>query len=254
MLRSCGTQPMPAAARWCGGSAVTSRPASTMRPAWRRVTPTSVLSSVVLPVPLRPSSASESALVEREVDALRRRPPRRSRRAGRSTRSSSAMRRLALVFAEVDRLDARIAGDRSARRPRRTRAPLTSTVTVRAKLKTRSMSCSISSTETSAGSASIVSKISWRSPAGTPATGSSSSSTRGRQASAMRDLEQAPLAVGERARPAGPSRRRDESARAALSHSAATRGIAAERRQQPRARAALRRRPPAPASAAASGR
>ena len=59
------------------------------------------------------------------------------------------------------------------------------TVTVFAKLKTRSMSCSISSTDTSAGSAPIVSKISCRSPSGTPATGSSSSSTRGRQASAV---------------------------------------------------------------------
>ena len=42
-----------------------------------------------------------------------------------------------------------------------------------------------------------MSRISCRSPSGTPATGSSSSSTRGRQASAMRDLEQAALAVGQ---------------------------------------------------------
>jgi hypothetical protein len=64
-------------------------------------------------------------------------------------------------------------------------APLTSTVTVRAKLKTRSMSCSMSTIETSAGKALIVSKISCRSPSGTPATGSSSRSTRGAQASAI---------------------------------------------------------------------
>ena len=59
MLRSCGTQPMPAPARSSTGSAWISRPASVIVPACRRVTPTRVSSSVVLPVPLRPSKASE---------------------------------------------------------------------------------------------------------------------------------------------------------------------------------------------------
>ena len=46
------------------------------------------------------------------------------------------------------------------------------------------MSCSISSTVTSSGSAATVARISCRSASGTPAAGSSSSSTRGRQAMA----------------------------------------------------------------------
>ena len=58
ILRSCGTQPMPARARWSGRIAVMSRPPSVMVPPNRRVTPTIELISVVLPVPLRPSSAS----------------------------------------------------------------------------------------------------------------------------------------------------------------------------------------------------
>jgi hypothetical protein len=40
--------------------------------------------------------------------------------------------------------------------------------------------------------------ISWRSLSGTPAAGSSSSSTRGLVAMATRDLEQALLAIGQR--------------------------------------------------------
>ena len=59
-LRSCGTQPMPARARASGGAAVTSRPSMAIVPANRRVTPTMVLTSVVLPTPLRPSTASAS--------------------------------------------------------------------------------------------------------------------------------------------------------------------------------------------------
>jgi hypothetical protein len=62
MLRSCGTQPMPAAARSCEGkrcNASTADPTpSMMLPPCCRVAPASVLISVVLPVPLRPSSAS----------------------------------------------------------------------------------------------------------------------------------------------------------------------------------------------------
>ena len=58
MLRSCGTQPIPARARWSGRSAVMSAPPSATAPPKRRVMPTMELISVVLPVPLRPSSAS----------------------------------------------------------------------------------------------------------------------------------------------------------------------------------------------------
>jgi hypothetical protein len=59
MLRSCGTQPMPACARWSGRRAVMSRPSSAMLPAMKRVTPTIELIKVVLPMPLRPSRASD---------------------------------------------------------------------------------------------------------------------------------------------------------------------------------------------------
>jgi hypothetical protein len=58
MLRSCGTQPMPARARWSGRIVVMSVPRSASVPPKRRVMPTMELTSVVLPVPLRPSSAS----------------------------------------------------------------------------------------------------------------------------------------------------------------------------------------------------
>ena len=69
MLRSCGTQPMPSAARVSGASAPTSRPPSAIEPAKRRVTPTRLSISVVLPTPLRPStaSASPSPSAERDV-------------------------------------------------------------------------------------------------------------------------------------------------------------------------------------------
>ena len=58
ILRSCGTQPIPARARWSGRIAVMSSPPSARLPPKRRVMPTIELISVVLPVPLRPSSAS----------------------------------------------------------------------------------------------------------------------------------------------------------------------------------------------------
>ncbi len=58
MLRSCGTQPIPARARWSGRIAVISAPPSATEPPKRRVMPTMELISVVLPVPLRPNSAS----------------------------------------------------------------------------------------------------------------------------------------------------------------------------------------------------
>jgi hypothetical protein len=59
MLRSCGTQPRPARARRSGGSAAMSRPARRIAPRKRRVTPTMLFRSVVLPMPLRPSTASD---------------------------------------------------------------------------------------------------------------------------------------------------------------------------------------------------
>src|SRR4051812_13083925 len=58
ILRSCGTQPIPARARWSGRIDVISSPPSASVPPKRRVIPTIELISVVLPVPLRPSSAS----------------------------------------------------------------------------------------------------------------------------------------------------------------------------------------------------
>ncbi len=59
MLRSCGTQPMPARRALVGRSASYHCPPSDDRAAEKRcVTPTIELISVVLPMPLRPSSAS----------------------------------------------------------------------------------------------------------------------------------------------------------------------------------------------------
>src|ERR1700733_10198444 len=58
ILRSCGTQPIPARARWSGRIRVISSPPRLTVPPKRRVTPTIELISVVFPVPLRPSSAS----------------------------------------------------------------------------------------------------------------------------------------------------------------------------------------------------
>jgi hypothetical protein len=107
-----------------------------------------------------------------------------------------------LRLAEVDRLDLRSLAISSGV-PSVSTAPLTSTVMRVAKLKTRSMSCSISSTATSAWAA----RPRWPGcrharPAGTPAAGSSSSSTRGAGHGEC-DLEQAALAVGQFAASAG---------------------------------------------------
>ena len=55
--RCCGTQPRPRRARWWLGILVMSTPLNVMRPRRRRVAPISVVSRVVLPMPLRPSSA-----------------------------------------------------------------------------------------------------------------------------------------------------------------------------------------------------
>ena len=65
MLRSWGTQPMPARARWSGRIGVMSRPPTLTVPPKRRVTPTIELINVVLPEPLRPSSASTSLSASR---------------------------------------------------------------------------------------------------------------------------------------------------------------------------------------------
>ena len=57
MKRSCGTQPSPDWLRRCVGMAARSVPRQRSVPARTRVSPISVTSSVVLPMPLRPSSA-----------------------------------------------------------------------------------------------------------------------------------------------------------------------------------------------------
>src|SRR4051794_25255682 len=84
--------------------AVTSRPARAMVPPKRRVTPTIDLIRVVLPVPLRPSSASTWPSA-RLNDIL-----------GSTTASPYPARRSSITnssdigaLAEIDRLDARIA-------------------------------------------------------------------------------------------------------------------------------------------------
>src|SRR6266850_641761 len=79
ILRSCGTQPIPARARWSGRICVISRPPRVMVPPNRLLTPTIELISVVLPVPLRA------------------RKPSMHNRSGIGG------------LAEIDRLDARIA-------------------------------------------------------------------------------------------------------------------------------------------------
>src|SRR6218665_2243665 len=47
LLRPCGTQPMPAAARWCAGSGCSATPPRWMVPACWRVAPARVSMSVV---------------------------------------------------------------------------------------------------------------------------------------------------------------------------------------------------------------
>ena len=59
MLRSWGVQPRPRRARRYGGRGAISSPPSAIRPLKRVVTPISESTRVVLPTPLRPSSASE---------------------------------------------------------------------------------------------------------------------------------------------------------------------------------------------------
>ncbi len=58
--RPSGTSEMPSRLIWSGRSAVMSRPSRTIRPAWAGSVPVTVRSSVVLPTPLRPSSAVTS--------------------------------------------------------------------------------------------------------------------------------------------------------------------------------------------------
>ena len=70
MLRSCGVQPTPRRARACGGSWAMSSPPSQMRPPKRVVTPISVSISVVLPTPLRPSSASDRPFSRAKLEFL----------------------------------------------------------------------------------------------------------------------------------------------------------------------------------------
>ena len=107
MLRSCGTQPMPAATRWSGRSPRSRGRRTRSIPARWRVTPTSVVSSVVLPVPLRPSSASDSTLAEREADVV---DDDRLAVAGAQALARAAGQAW-LASPEIDGLDLRIAGD-----------------------------------------------------------------------------------------------------------------------------------------------
>ena len=85
--RSCGTNPRPSAGRSCGGRAVISFPASTIFPDRTRVWPMSVESSVVLPTPLRPSSAMPPF----SSSETKRHRPRRCRHNPPSARRSAAL-------------------------------------------------------------------------------------------------------------------------------------------------------------------
>ena len=89
-----------------------------------------------------------------------------------------------MALAEIDLAHARIGGDLGRRAPTST-LPCTSTVMRRAKRNTSSMSCSMISTAMSRGSCSITSRMIALSADGTPAAGSSSSSTVGCRPSAM---------------------------------------------------------------------
>src|SRR5882724_13100032 len=105
MLRSCGTQPIPARARWSGRRAVISSPPSATVPPKRRVMPTIELISVVLPVPLRPSSASTwpSPSASDMPDSTTASPyPARKPLMARSSDIDG-------LLAEIDRLDLGIA-------------------------------------------------------------------------------------------------------------------------------------------------
>ena len=180
MLRSCGTQPMPSAGPRLGRQRADLAAAEAMRPAEAARHADELSISVVLPTPLRPSTASASPSPSAKRDVRQHDRAGRSRRTARLTASRSAMRgsRRDRPRAPADRLRSPPACPRPA--ARRRPAPRCA----RAKLNTRSMSCSISSTDTSAGSAAMASRMSCRSAAGTPAAGSSSSSTRGAQAKA----------------------------------------------------------------------
>src|SRR5690242_3034490 len=117
MLRSCGTQPMPARARSSGRSVVTSRPPSVTLPPKRRVTPTMELINVVLPVPLRPSTASTCPSGGRS-DTLGSTvaSPEAARRFSVASRSGIAR------LAEINGLHLRVLGDLFGRAFRQQRA------------------------------------------------------------------------------------------------------------------------------------
>ena len=63
---------MPRAARWCGGSCVTSSPNSLIRPPVAGSSPLITLNSVVLPAPFGPMSACRSPGCTRQVDLVDR--------------------------------------------------------------------------------------------------------------------------------------------------------------------------------------
>src|SRR5262245_34378379 len=104
ILRSWGTQPMPAWARWSGREDVMSRPSRPIRPEMKRVTPTIELISVVLPIPLRPSRASDWPSARAgEIPLSTTASPYPA--LSRSTVNNSGIERLA----QIDRLHAGVA-------------------------------------------------------------------------------------------------------------------------------------------------
>src|SRR5689334_10524219 len=106
MLRSCGTQPIPARARWSGRIAVMSWPASATLPLRRLTMPTIELISVVLPVPLRPSSASTwPSASASDISGSTTASPYPARRPWMERRSGIGR------LAEIDRPHLRIARD-----------------------------------------------------------------------------------------------------------------------------------------------
>src|SRR5882672_11206082 len=97
---------MPACARWYVSKAARSPPRQRSAPRCTRVNPNSVTSSVVLPTPLRPSSArlSPSRSVNEMSSSTTEAPYP-------AVTPSSASRSAMLRLAEIDLLDARIPGD-----------------------------------------------------------------------------------------------------------------------------------------------
>ena len=197
MLRSCGTQPMPARARRSGGSAVTSRPgqadraAEAPRDADDRVEQRRLAHAVAAEHGERPSLREpqrQAAQHHRGAVAgdqvLHRQDVRRGGMPGAFPEINLAHPRVVRHFRRGPFREQR-AGARARRCGRRsgTRGPCRA----RSAARTRR-----------AGRAATIARIPSRSASGTPAAGSSSSSTRGPQAMATRDLQETLPAVGQR--------------------------------------------------------